>query len=148
MTVIWIKNNQILNVNFPNAWLLAPKTKKHPALTLAELQIHPSDNLLLPTNPVTSVLNQHRCQCLSNWVMVKHTRGGTRWLLRYADRRVQSVLCHCKYLYVCTCDHFCMHSEWYCASTWDYLCWVDQTLTMRWPNPTEFLLFQHKVKQK
>lgn len=55
------------------------------ALTPAELWIHPSDNRLLQTNPVTSVLNQHYSQCLSNWVMFKHTKRGNRWLLQYVD---------------------------------------------------------------
>lgn len=56
---------------------LSPK-QKVTAVTPAELWIHPSDNRLLPTNPVTSVLNQHYSQCLSNWVMFKHTQKGNR----------------------------------------------------------------------
>lgn len=69
-------------------------------MTPAELWTHPGDNLPLTTNPVTSVLNQHYCQCLSNWVMFKHTERGTSWLLQYVDTECQ----------VCTTASICVYT--------------------------------------
>lgn len=70
-------------------------------MTPAELQTHPGDNLLLTTNPVPSVLNQHYGQCLSNWVMFKHTQEGTSWLLRYVDTECLS----------CTTASICVYTH-------------------------------------
>lgn len=78
-------------------------------LTPAELWIHPSDNRLLPTNPVTSVLNQHYSQCLSNWVMFKHTKRGNRWLLQYVDTECLS----CATASICVYTRgFFLYEQW------------------------------------
>lgn len=69
-------------------------------MTPAELWIHPSDNLLLTTNPVTSVLNQHYCQCLPNWVMFKHTHR--RELAGYCGMQTHSA---CLTASICVYTH-------------------------------------------
>lgn len=96
-------------------------------MTPAELWNHPGDNLLLTTNSVTPVLNQHYCQCLSNWVMFKHTQRRKNYLATAVCWRRVPVRYHCKYLCVHVWVFFCMYKEWYCTSKWGYLCCYVQT---------------------
>lgn len=80
-----LTNKKKQHITFPKYSWVNLVVQKGPAMTLAELWIHPSGKIILKTNPVTSVLNQHYRRCLYNWVMFKLTKKGTSWLLWYVD---------------------------------------------------------------
>lgn len=84
-------------------------------LTLPELRAHPSDNCPLTTNPATSVLDQQYGQCLSYWVMFKHTQKGTAWLLWYVD--TEGMSWSSESIYMCTRGFLYVQRKILCVKT-------------------------------